>query len=202
MSQPDDHETVPRHAEATPKRERGRPRKPDAMTGAQRQAAYRARRKASRESVTVTKNTTPVAAGYDELVSERDRLREELLRARGERDEARLDLLRVRQERNETRQRVAAVRSTEADVREAAPLPDAARLLAAVGPDETGNGDKRLVVNVEYRAIAALNRLRKHFSLPQREVLERLLLRIDHMVIEALGNDEVSFNRYIEWSDS
>lgn len=38
------------------KRGRGRPRKPDAMTGAQRQAAYRERLRAASINVTVTKN--------------------------------------------------------------------------------------------------------------------------------------------------
>src|ERR1700692_2159109 len=37
-------------------RGRGRPRKPDAMTGAQRQAAYRERLRATSINVTVTKN--------------------------------------------------------------------------------------------------------------------------------------------------
>ncbi|ANB72152.1 hypothetical protein AYM40_07060 [Paraburkholderia phytofirmans OLGA172] len=42
------------------KRGRGRPRKPDAMTGAQRQAAYRERRRAVSIDVTVTENEGPV----------------------------------------------------------------------------------------------------------------------------------------------
>lgn len=62
----------------TEKRGRGRPRKPDAMTNAQRQAAFRARRKAESKPVTVTKNIPAAADGYDELVLENDRLREEL----------------------------------------------------------------------------------------------------------------------------
>jgi hypothetical protein len=39
------------------KRGRGRPRKPDAMTGAQRQAAYRERLRAASINITVTKNS-------------------------------------------------------------------------------------------------------------------------------------------------
>ena len=42
-----------------PKRGRGRPRKPDAMTNAQRQAAYRQRQRAASINVTVTKNDDP-----------------------------------------------------------------------------------------------------------------------------------------------
>jgi len=38
------------------KRNRGRPRKPDAMSNAQRQAAYRQRQRAASINVTVTKN--------------------------------------------------------------------------------------------------------------------------------------------------
>jgi hypothetical protein len=68
----------------TEKRGRGRPRKADALTNAQRQAAFRARRKAAGQAVTVTKNSAVVADGYDELVLENDRLREELAQAKRE----------------------------------------------------------------------------------------------------------------------
>lgn len=68
----------------TEKRGRGRPRKADSLTNAQRQAAFRARRKAAGESVTVTKKIPAVSDGYDELVLENDRLREELTRVRRE----------------------------------------------------------------------------------------------------------------------
>lgn len=52
---------VTKNQTATPdtapvRRGRGRPRKPDAMTGAQRQAAYRKRQHAASINVTVTKN--------------------------------------------------------------------------------------------------------------------------------------------------
>lgn len=66
----------------TEKRGRGRPRKSDAMTNAQRQAAFRARRKAEGKPVTVTKNIPAAVDGYDELVLENDRLREELAQAK------------------------------------------------------------------------------------------------------------------------
>lgn len=68
----------------TEKRGRGRPRKADALTNAQRQAAFRARQKVAGKSVTVTKNTPAVVDGYDELVLENDRLREELAQVRRE----------------------------------------------------------------------------------------------------------------------
>ncbi len=66
------------------KRGRGRPRKAHAMTNAERQAAYRARRKvgqAADRSVTVTKKPVEVDA-YDECRLEVDRLRAELVEAR------------------------------------------------------------------------------------------------------------------------
>lgn len=70
-------------AGVTESRGRGRPRKADgAMTNAERQAAFRARRKAAGKSVTVTKNVPMAADAYDDLVLENDRLREELAEAK------------------------------------------------------------------------------------------------------------------------
>src|ERR1700722_15546848 len=66
----------------TEKRGRGRPRKPDAMSNAERQAAWRARHGARAKSVTVTKNIPPPAEGDDALVRECEQLRGELARAR------------------------------------------------------------------------------------------------------------------------
>ena len=43
------------------RRGRGRPKKPDALTGAQRQAAYRERQRAASINVTVTKNDNPTS---------------------------------------------------------------------------------------------------------------------------------------------
>lgn len=77
-----DQITLPRPI--TEKRGRGRPRKLDAMTNAQRQAAFRARRKAEGKSVTVTKNAPSDVDAYDDLVLENDRLREELAQLRVE----------------------------------------------------------------------------------------------------------------------
>lgn len=66
----------------TEKRGRGRPRKADSMTNAQRQAAFRARHKGDVKAVTVTKNVPVVVDAYDDLVLENDRLREELAQAK------------------------------------------------------------------------------------------------------------------------
>jgi hypothetical protein len=54
------------------------------MTNAERQAAFRARRKSAGEGVTVTKKVVVPIDGYDELVLENDRLREELAQAKRE----------------------------------------------------------------------------------------------------------------------
>jgi len=62
----------------TEKRGRGRPRKPDAMSNAQRQAAWRARHRAEK-AATVTKNVPPAV---DALQAECERLRSELAQAR------------------------------------------------------------------------------------------------------------------------
>jgi hypothetical protein len=56
------------------KRSRGRPRKPDALSNAERQAAWRARYGARTKSVTVTKNIAPPAEAHA-LVRECEQLR-------------------------------------------------------------------------------------------------------------------------------
>lgn len=85
MIQPEDNRTIPLPlGTVTEKRGRGRPRKEGALTNAQRQAAYRVRHKTDAKTVTVTKNIPAAADGYDELVIEADRLREELAAARAE----------------------------------------------------------------------------------------------------------------------
>jgi len=85
MVQIEDTKTLPLPLEVvTEKRGPGRPRKEVTLTGAQRQAAYRARHGKSSHSVTVTKNIPFASDGYDELVVEGDRLRHELRCARDE----------------------------------------------------------------------------------------------------------------------
>jgi hypothetical protein len=68
----------------TEKRGRGRPRKPDAMSNAERQAAWRARHGTRTKSVTVTKTPPPAADAHDALVRECEQLRGELVQARRE----------------------------------------------------------------------------------------------------------------------
>src|ERR1700676_4369436 len=69
--------------EAEPaRRGRGRPRKPDAMTGAQRQAAYRERLRAASINLTVTEMTPPTADAHNALERECKRVGGELGPAR------------------------------------------------------------------------------------------------------------------------
>ncbi|MDB0513002.1 hypothetical protein V4C85_00760 [Ralstonia solanacearum] len=81
------------------RRGRGRPRKAHAMSNAERQAAYRARRQAERvadRSVTITKKLVDVDA-YDECRVEVERLREQLDELRREKEIA----LRVMREQRD-----------------------------------------------------------------------------------------------------
>ncbi|WP_157697734.1 hypothetical protein [Caballeronia calidae] len=79
MTKPQNKKTIPLPmSKVTEKRGRGRPRKPDAMTNAQRQAAFRARQKAITVSVTVTENKRSTSKSRDELSRENERLRADL----------------------------------------------------------------------------------------------------------------------------
>ncbi|AOY99638.1 hypothetical protein BKK81_10510 [Cupriavidus sp. USMAHM13] len=99
------------------KRGRGRPRKADALTGAQRQAAYRARK---RNAVTVTENSraprlvVDQVDAYDECRLEVDALRAELAEAHETIDELNEDrtiLLRMGVDKDRDQEReVAALR--------------------------------------------------------------------------------------------
>jgi len=162
-------------ASVAEKRGRGRPRKPDAMTNAQRQAAYRARRKAAGSVVTVTKNAAVCADGYDELVLECDRLRELLAQAR----------------------RSAAPPSQHLTSNFAES--GASGVLAqSLPPDELGLDDRRLNLTVAGREFFSLERLAAHFGLSKREVIERLIWSADARVSQSFGNDNAAFNRYVE----
>jgi hypothetical protein len=149
------------------KRGRGRPRKPDAMTNAQRQAAFRARHQTAGESVTVTKKE------HDELVLECERLREELAQAR---------------------RAVAKRRRREAGE---GVLPAASAVLVQPVPDTTERDEKRLVVTLGVREYFSLERLAVHYGLPKRAVIERLLWWADDSTVRSFGDDDAAFNRYL-----
>jgi hypothetical protein len=159
---------IPLQADSvTEKRRRGRPRKPGALTNAQRQAAFRARNKAAEKPVTVTKN------GHDELVRECERLREELAK---------------------TRRGIAKPRGRMSSDGE---LAASAVLVQPVPADEAESDDKRLVVTMNGREFFSLQRLEAHYGLPKRAVLERLIWWADRSVVQLFGDDDAAFNRYL-----
>lgn len=156
-------------ASVTEKRSRGRPRKPDALTNAQRQAAYRARHQADKKSVTVTKKEC------DALRRECEQLREALAHAQ---------------------------RQLAARVRDRPPAggggPEAAAVLARSLPaDEAQSDDRRVAVSMKGREVFSLERLAAHFGLSRGAVLERLIWWADRSVVQALGDDDAAFNRYL-----
>ncbi|MEQ5843005.1 hypothetical protein N0A02_26475 [Paraburkholderia acidicola] len=143
------------------------------MSNAERQAAFRARRAAEGKTVTVTKNIPAVVDGYDELVRENDRLREELARVRRERKpvvdvSAGLGVLPV----------LDAVRQ---------PVPDRQLL-----------GRQRFGVTVDYASLCALKRLAVDAGLSTGVVVERLLYWADVGVLRSFGADTDAFNRYLD----
>ena len=156
------------------KRGRGRPRKPDAMTGAQRQAAYRERLRAASIDVTVTENTRPTAEAHDAMVRECERLRGELAQARHELER----------------------------VSRAAPAAGAPSVVAAVlgwlpRADDGDSGERRLHLTMKGTQFFALERLVAHFSLSKPAVIERLIDWADDTLTKSLYDDETAFNRYI-----
>jgi len=159
---------IPLQADSvTEKRRRGRPRKPGALTNAQRQAAFRARNNAAGKPVTVTKNE------HDELVRECERLREELAK---------------------TRRGIAKPRGRMSSDGE---LAASAVLVQPVPADEAESDDKRLVVTMNGREFFSLQRLEAHYGLPKRAVLERLIWWADRSVVQLFGDDDAAFNRYL-----
>ena len=151
----------------TEKRGRGRPRKPDAMTNAQRQAAFRARHRVAGESVTVTEKK------HDELVLECERLREELAQARR-----------------------AVAKHRRHEVGDGV-LRAASAVLEQPVPDTTELDEKRLGGTLGMREYFSLDRLAVHHGLTKRAVIERLLWWADDSVVRSLGDDDAAFNRYL-----
>jgi len=157
------------------KRGRGRPRKPDAMSNAERQAAWRARHGARTKSVTVTKITPPPAGVHDALVQECEQLRGELARARHE-----LEMV----------SRVTPSSRAPSDV--------AAVLARLPRPEDAGSGERRLHLTMNGTRVFALERLVAHSGLSRRAVIERLIDWADDTFSRSLYDDEAAFNRYID----
>lgn len=173
MPDPTDDETArPRPPQAP--QGRGRPRKPDALTNAQRQAAWRARQRAARAaqpSVTVTENP---------LTAECKWLRGELARAR------------------------QALEALEARSRApASPGPGTSAEVAAVLERQPARGDpdageRMMRLSLGNPALFALERLVSHFGLSKRAVIERMLSWADDAVCRSFEQDDAAFNRYVD----
>jgi len=161
----------------TEKRGRGRPRKPDAMSNAERQAAWRARHGTRTKSVTVTKNLPPPAGTHDALVRECEQLRGELARARRE---------------------LEAMSRTMPSAQ--APSGVAAVLERPPRPEDADSGERRLSLTMNGTRLFALERLVAHFGLSRRAVIERLVDWADDTLSRSLYDDEAAFNRYIDRS--
>ncbi len=161
----------------TEKRGRGRPRKPDAMSNAERQAAWRARHGArtKTKSVTVTENVRPPADAHDALVRECEQLHDELARAR--------------------RKLEVVPRATQSAQ---APSDVAAVLERLPRPEDADSGERRLPLTMNGTRVFALERLVAHFGLSRRAVIERLIDWADDTLSRSLYDDEAAFNRYID----
>jgi hypothetical protein len=156
-------------------RGRGRPRKPDAMTGAQRQAAYRERLRAASITVTVTEITQPPTDAHDTWVRECQRLRGELAQARRE---------------LEGLSRAAPTASV--------PSSDVAAIFGRLPRPDDDSGERRLQLTMKGTQFFALERLAAHFSLSRHAVIEHLIDWADDTLTKSLYDDEAAFNRYID----
>ena len=159
----------------TEKRGRGRPRKPDAMSNAERQAAWRARHGVRIKSVTVTKNIAPPADAHDALAQECEQLRSELALARRELE-------------------VVSRATPSARV----PSDAAAVLGRRPRQEDADPGERRLHLTMTGTQFFALKRLVAHFDLSRRAVIERLIDWADDTLSRSLYDDEAAFNRYID----
>ncbi|MFP3504831.1 hypothetical protein [Burkholderia sp. SIMBA_062] len=184
MIQQEDTKTIPLPLDpVTEKRGRGRPRKPGgAMTNAQRQAAYRARNKAIGNPVTVTRNIPAAADGYDELVLENDRLREELAQVRRDLEAVKCQIVGAQRSPQPAGQGVITV--TDA-VREAIPA-----------HSQLGRR-RKLTFTVDEAMRCALERLAADGGVSEADALERLVYWADESVWKSFVSDE-KFNRYLE----
>jgi hypothetical protein len=157
------------------RRGRGRPRKSDARTGAQRQAAYRARLRATSINVTATGNASPTAEAHDAVVRECERLRGKLAQA---------------QRALKPVSRAATTARAPSDV--------AAVLGRLPRPGDGDSGERRLHLTMKGTQFFALERLVAHFSLSKPAVIERLIDWADDTLTKSLYDDEAAFNRYID----
>lgn len=218
MIHPEDTKTIPLLLPpVTEKRGRGRPRKEGgALTNAQRQAAYRERRKASGNPVTVTKNIPAAVDGYDELVMENERLREEIAEMRheaeglrgslaaaervgdgwcAESEQLRAELARVRRDLEASKRRaVDAQRSRASVVHEVDWVRRVVRLPIYESKDFSR---RRFSFTLDERAYSALDRLAVDAGASRADVVERLAFWADELMLESFPYDTEAFNRYL-----
>ncbi|MFC0691661.1 hypothetical protein [Paraburkholderia humisilvae] len=179
MIQAEDTKTIPLPLSGvTEKRGRGRPRKDGALTNAQRQAAYRARRKVAGNPVTVTKKIPAAADGYDELVLENERLREKLAGM------ARKPEAVMVAGAGAVVPKVGSGVVTVTDVLREPPV--VARL-----------GSRKLSFSVDDTVRIALDRLAADVGISRRDAFERLVIAADLAVMRSFM-DESSFNSYLD----
>ncbi|MBK3336868.1 hypothetical protein GA845_18410 [Burkholderia pseudomallei] len=186
------------------------------MTNAQRQAAYRARRKASGNPVTVTKNIPLAADAYDELVMENERLREEIAEMRheaeglrgslaaaervgdgwcAESEQLRAELARVRRDLEMSKcKAVDAQRSRASVVHEVDWVRRVVRLPLYESKDY---GRRRFSFTFDGRAHAALDRLAVDAGASRADVVERLAFWADELMLKSFRDDVAAFNRYL-----
>ncbi|ARL97039.1 hypothetical protein [Burkholderia pseudomallei] len=218
MIHPEDTKTIPLPLQPiTEKRSRGRPRKEGgALTNAQRQAAYRERRKASGNPVTVTKNIPLAADAYDELVMENERLREEIAEMRheaeglrgslaaaervgdgwcAESEQLRAELARVRRDLEMSKCKAADVRRSHTSVVHEV---DWVRRVVRLPLYESKDYDRRrFSFTFDERAHAALDRLAVDAGISKADVVERLAFWADELVLESFRYDDEAFSRYL-----
>ena len=124
------------------KRGRGRPRKPDAISNAERQAPWRTLRGARTKSVAVTENIPLSAEAHDALVRECEQLRGELVRAQ---------------------RKLEAVSQTTPPTQ--APSDVAVALGRLPRPEDAGSGERRRHLTMNSARFFALERLAARFGL-------------------------------------
>lgn len=156
------------------KRGRGRPRKPDAMTNAQRQAAYRQRQRAASINATVTEIVTLPTEAHDALVRECEQLRGELAQ--------------VRRELETVSRATPSVRARS----------DVAAVFGRLPPEDADSDERRLNLTMNGARVFALERLVAHFGLSRGAVVERLIHWADDTLTKSLYDDEAAFNRYVD----
>ena len=178
MVLPEDNKTISLSLESvTEKRGRGRPRKEGSLSNAERQAAFRARRREAvvTATVIVTKNIPAPVDAYDDLVQECERLRDELAKTRSELCEA----------------------STAGAARGSA-WSFAGVLQREVPAQGIGQDEYRLGFKIVGSLNFALERLAVRFGLTKRVVTERLIYWADEALLRQVRDDDAEFNRYVD----